>query len=147
MKKFMFGIFSALFGISANAQIESADWKLDPTETTIGIHLISDYGNGQSLLSKEISNKSIATEINKLDWVSNFYQFIVVLEPGISMEIGGSLNGINGLSAMYRNRHNRINAVINEAPESVLQMQNILEDFILGDDQWKKKYDFDFKAY
>ncbi|CAA0092700.1 Uncharacterised protein [BD1-7 clade bacterium] len=147
MKKFMFGIFSALFGISANAQIESADWKLDPIETTVGIHLISDYGNGQALLSKEISNKIISSEINKLDWVSDFYQLIVVLEPGISMEIGGSLNGIDGLSAIYRNRHNRIDAVISEAPESVLQMQNILEYFILGDDQWQKKYDFGFKTY
>ncbi|MBU8921221.1 MAG: hypothetical protein KOO63_05320 [Bacteroidales bacterium] len=147
MKKFLFGIFAALFGISANAQIASADWTVDPTETTVGIHLISDYGNGQTLLSKEISNKIIATEINKLDWVSNFYQFVVVLEPGVSMEVGGSLNGIDGLSAMYRNRHNRIDAVINEAPQTVLQMQNILEDFILGNDQWQKKYDCNFKAY
>ena len=147
LKKLLFGIFAALFGINANARIESADWTLYPTETTVGIHLISDYGNYQTLLSKDISNKIISTEINKLDWVSNFYQFVVVLEPGISMEVGGSLNGIDGLSAMYRNRHNRIDAVINEAPETVLQMQNILEDFILGDHKWQKKYDFDFKAY
>jgi hypothetical protein len=147
LKNFLFGMFAALFGINANAQNVDSDWTVDSTETIVGVHLISDYGSDQVILSKEISNKVIATEINKLDWKNNFYQFVVVLEPGVSMEVGGSLNGIDGLSAMYRNRHNRIDAVINEAPESVLTMQKILEYFILGNDQWQKEYDFNFKAY
>lgn len=147
MKRLLFGMFYALFGFTANAQIESSDWRKDPTETVVGVHLISDYGSGQTLLSKEISNKIIATEIQKLDWENNFYQFVVVLEPGVSMEVGGSLNGIDGLSAMYRNRQERIDAVINEAPETVLQMQTILEDFILGNDNWQKAHSFNFKSY
>ena len=147
LKKFLFGMISVLFGITADAQIDPSDWRDDPTETVVGVHLLSDYGGGQTLLSKEISKKIIAQEIQKLDWENNFYQFVVVLKPGVSMEVGGSLNGVDGLSAMYRNRHNRIDAVINDAPETVLQMQRILESFILGGEEWRKEYDFDFKSY
>mgnify|MGYP001189806281 FL=1 len=63
------------------------------------------------------------------------------------MEVGGSLNGIDGLSAMYRDRNNRVDAVIKRPPETVKQMQEILESFISENGNWQQLYDFEFTNY
>lgn len=147
MKKLLLGLLTAVLGLNAAAEIKPDDWRSESSESMVGIHLISDYGNGQQVLSKEIAEDIISKELNKLDWENNFYQFVVVIEPGVSMEVGGSLNGVDGLSAMYRNRHKRIDAVIKQPPETVKQMEEILFEFVAGNDAWKKKYDFDFMYY
>jgi len=147
MKRLLTGLFLTLFGTSTSDPPNQDAWQTDPTETLVGIHLISDYGNKQVTLSTEISKELIAKELNKLDWENRFFQFVVVVSPGVSMEVGGSLNGIDGLSAMYRDRHNQVDAVIKQPPQTVHEMQNILESFISGKDNWKKSYEFEFKNY
>lgn len=121
-------------------------WMKDATESEVGVHLIFQ-GDRHVHLSAKLDMEFIANELNKLNWKEHFYQFIVVVEPGISMEVGGSLNGIDGLSAMYRNRHERIDAVIRNPPKSVLEMQEILEAFIKPEEKWERKYAFDYYSY
>ena len=48
------------------------------------------------------------------------------------MEVGGSDNSIDGFSVMYRNRHNRIEAVIVSPPTTSEAMAEILMEFIKG---------------
>ena len=138
---------AGLFGIGVSAPAAANDWMDDPTEATAGVHLLSDYGSDHKYLSSDISIAAISEEIRKLDWQENFYQFVVVMDPGISMEVGGSMNGIDGLSAMYRNRHDRIVAVIKEPPENVTEMIDILDQFISGTNEWMHKHDFEFSSY
>jgi hypothetical protein len=130
---------------AVNAYAES--WKEDPSETVVGIHLLTDYGSGHQLLSQELSEKKIREEIYKLEWQRKFYQLVVVTEPGISMEVGGSMNPNVGLSAMYRNRRNRIDAVIISPPSTVDEMAEILIAFLREDESWKKEYEFEFTKY
>ena len=147
LKRFLIGLFVTLFGANSSAQVNQDAWKEDPAETIVGIHLISDYGSEHTILSTEISREIIDKELEKLDWNNNFYQFAVVVSPGVSMEVGGSLNGIDGLSAMYRDRNNRVDAVIKRPPETVKQMQEILESFISENGNWQQLYDFEFTNY
>ncbi|ACE83307.1 PLD nuclease N-terminal domain-containing protein [Cellvibrio japonicus] len=121
-------------------------WKEDKTETAVGIHIIFPDGKHDHI-SDKLDLEIIEKEIKKLDWHSNFYQFIVVIKPGISMEVGGSLNGVDGLSAMYRNRINRVDAVIRTPPEDVSEMQKILKVFLMPGEEWRKKYEFNFTHY
>ena len=108
---------------------------------------MSDYGDDYDYLSEEISTRIISSEINKLDWENGFFQLIVVVEPGVSMEVGGSLNGIDGLSAMHRNRLKRVDSVIVNPPDSVYAMQRILEVFIDPNMEWDKEFEFEHTEY
>ena len=126
---------------------EPTKWQNEPVEATKGIHLLSDYGRKYCFLSQEISTSIIAAELNKLNWIECFYQFIVVKSPGISMEVGGNLNSTDGLSAMFTNHHIHTQAVIKRAPESIIEMKNILKAFIQSEDSWQKQYEFEFTDY
>ena len=119
----------------------------DHFERTIGLHLLANYGSKYSFLSSSVSQSTINHEIHKLDWPNSFYQLILVLEPGISMEVGGSLNPSDGLSARYLNRDTKTEAVIIKSPESVQEMENILVQFSNGGNLWKTTYQFDFVSY
>jgi len=125
----------------------ATSWENEPSESIIGIHLLSEYGSKYRFISKQVSSEIIQTELGKLDWKHKFYQFVVVIKPGISMEVGGSLNQHDGLSAMYRNRHKKVDAVIISPPTSVNQMAEILLSFIKADGTWKEKYAFEFVSY
>lgn len=132
--------------IEKSIAFDNEAWMLDKTESDVGVHLL--LSDGEHIhISGELNWKLIRKNLNDLDWNNNFYQFIVVTEPGISMEVGGSLNEIYGLSAMYRNRHKRVNAVIKQPPESVYEMERILEEFLKPNEVWIKKYDFKFTYY
>jgi hypothetical protein len=145
LKKLIIGLLVSLFGVSSGAK--EVDWKTSPIEAKVGIHLLSNYGSKHDFLNTTISSTIIAEELLKLDWKNNFYQFVVVSEPGISMEVGGSLNGIDGLSAMYTDRHQRIQGVIKQPPESVKEMQNILNSFLQPNRIWIQQYDFSYTKY
>ena len=147
MANFLTSFLANVLGIGARTPIASVNWREDPTEATVGIHLLSHYGSEQEYLSNETSIESIREELDRLDWEGNFYQFVVVIEPGISMEVGGSLNGVDGLSAMYRNRLDQVEGVIKEPPEDVLEMKHILELFVSGTDKWMQEYEFGFISY
>ncbi|WP_136663997.1 hypothetical protein [Pseudomonas leptonychotis] len=115
----------------------------EPHELTVGIHVIYDYGSSIELSTNEISDNSIRDTILSLDWQSGFYQVICTLHPGQTMEVGGSLNGIDGLSASYRNRSENIELVTNLPPESTNEMIEILSLFINNNLSWKSKFQFE----
>jgi hypothetical protein len=142
----MFKILSKLFfaGAVATEPVMAAE---DHFERTIGIHLLSNYGSEYSFLSESISQEYIEREIRKLDWHNSFNQFIVIIDPGVMMEVGGSLDPTDGLSARYLNRNTREEAVIVNPPESVSEMEDILIKFTSGSDSWKTDYSFDFVTY
>lgn len=121
-------------------------WMFDKTESEVGVHVLSSTGK-HTHISNKLTWELIRKELHTLDWHNNFYQFIVVTDPGVSMEVGGSMNGIDGLSAMYRNRQKRVDAVIKNPPESVYEMEKILEEFLKPNNIWVKKYDFEFTSY
>jgi hypothetical protein len=145
MKKILTSIFALVLG--ATSYVNALSWETEPSESIRGIHLLSNYGAKYSFISEQVSPAIIRRELDKLDWKNNFYQFVIVLQPGISMEVGGSLNPQDGLSAMYRDRHKRVDAVIVSPPTSVTEMGDILVSFIDADGSWRNKYEFEFVPY
>jgi hypothetical protein len=145
MKKLLTSIFALVLG--ATSYVNALSWETEPSESIRGIHLLSNYGAKYSFISEQVSPAIIRRELDKLDWKNNFYQFVIVLQPGISMEVGGSLNPQDGLSAMYRDRHKRVDAVIVSPPTSVTEMGDILVSFIDADGSWRNKYEFEFVPY
>src|SRR5690554_2423980 len=62
-------------------------WMFDKTESDVGIHVLSSTGK-HAHISNKLSWELIRKELHALDWRNNFYQFIVVTDPGVSMEVG-----------------------------------------------------------
>ena len=125
----------------------ASDWESEASETQVGVHVITNLGEEQHLVSSAISKQTIHSALRNLDWVNGFHQVVVVTSRGVSMEVGGSLDPGHGLSAMYRNRANRVDAVIVSPPETVEDMESILLSFIGKDDAWRQEYEFTFKHY
>ncbi len=115
----------------------------DPTAVP-GIHVISGFGEVHRLAASRATPQTIRDALQSVDWVHGFHQIVVVVTPGVSMEVGGSLDPQHGLSAMYENHAKGVQAVITEPPSSVEEMQDILLSFIEGDDAWKIEYRFNF---
>ena len=145
MKRLLASLLSLLLPVSSPAQMGT--WKSDPTESNVGIHVIPNFGDDPVVFSSTVSNDAIHTALQSVDWIKGFHQVVVVTSPGISMEVGGSLDPEHGLSAMYRDRPDRIDAVIVNPPETVEEMESILISFIGQDDSWRQEYEFDFKHY
>jgi len=116
------------------------DIKLDPSEVNIGVHLYSNYGEEYEFVSPEVSEDLVQKLINDLDWESNFYQIICTLEPGTTMEVGGSLNNLDSLSAVFRNRKYNIESVIVDPPSTRREMNEIMQSFISGTRVWYESY-------
>jgi hypothetical protein len=140
MKKRLIALLMAFFGVSGLSA--NSAWQEDPTESVKGIHILTDYGSQHQYLGENLDIVHVLSELRKLPWTTEFIQFVVVTEPGVSMEVGGSLNGIDGLSGVYRNRHTGTQAVTTNAPESVNEMEEILKSFLGGNEKWKSLFEF-----
>lgn len=127
-----------------DSSIAAADWRVDPVESKAGIHVVSNFGEEEVFFSADISVQTIKKALRSVDWEGGFHEVTVVLTPGVSMDVGGSLSPEHGLSAMYRNRLEYVEAVSREAPESVAQMEAILLAFIEPGDGWKDRWEFVF---
>lgn len=114
----------------------------DPTQERVGVHLLSDFGEGYAYVSEEPSIPIVVELMEGLDWERGFFQVIVTLAPGVSMELGGSLNGVDGLSGVYRNRAEQLHLVTSVPPDSVEDMVEIMQSFIRKDGLWQDKYQF-----
>jgi hypothetical protein len=108
-----------------------------------GLYLLSDYGHSCQLVSVAISPSAIEDLVNRIEWEAGFYQVICTRQPGVSMEVGGSLNGADGLSALYRNRPESVECVVTQPPENRAEMIQILISFALSKDPWHEKYTFE----
>ena len=119
---------------------EAEDIKADPSERNVGIHLLSNYGEIYEHITSDVENSGIKDLIDRLNWESGFYQVICTIEPGVSIEVGGSLNGYDGLSSVYRNRLKNIESVMVKPPETRGEMIEIMQSFAGGNDIWHTKH-------
>ena len=142
MKRLLAVLLSILLPTSAPAQTPA--WKKDPTESRAGIHVIPNFGNDPTVYSQAITEAAVRSALKSVDWEKGFHQVVVVLSPGTSMEVGGSLDPEHGLSAIYRNRHKGIEAVTRDAPRTVSDLEAILIAFIKPGDGWQQVQKFDF---
>ena len=142
------GLFSSIieyfFDTSSN---QESDWQSDPVESKVGIHILYDMGGEHRHWSERASIEEALSAIRSIRWEREFAQIIAVTEPGISMDVGGSLDDEHGLSAMHVNRHQRRNALIVPPPESVGEMEDIMRVFLVSDEAIFDKYRFDFGSY
>jgi hypothetical protein len=76
-----------LFVIGVSNVAADENWRSDQIESKRGIHLLSDYGSGYHYLGNNLELTNVLSELNKLNWRKNFLQFMVVKQPGISMEV------------------------------------------------------------
>jgi len=93
-------------------------------------------------VSKKPTDEDIENLIDSLEWVESFHQVILVLSPDVSMEVGGSMNPEDGLSAVYRNKEKGIHWVTEFPPSNTGQMIQILTLFKSEDESWEKLYGF-----
>lgn len=142
MKRLLDLLLSMLLPPASTAQ--QTTWETDPTETEVGIHVIPNFGDDPVIHSPDIDEAAVRSALQSVDWVNGFHQVVVVLSPGTSMEVGGSLDPEHGLSAMYRNRREGIEAVTREAPETLGDLEAILLAFIEPGDGWRQVQAFNF---
>ena len=142
MKSIFETLVSFLLPTSAPRKIYA--WQDDPIESTVGIHVVPHFGDDPTEFYSEISQDSVRAALRSVDWENGFHQVVVVISPGISMEVGGSLNPDHGLSACYRNRLEGSEAVTREAPETISRLEAILLAFLEPGDSWQQVQVFDF---
>lgn len=118
-------------------------WETHPVESRIGTHIIANFGDDQTRFFPEVTETRIRTALKSVDWGNGFHQVVVVTAPGVSMEVGGSLDPDHGLSAVYRNRHERTELITKDAPRSIAELEAILLAFAKQDDSWRKVREFD----
>ena len=119
---------------------ESSD---DSVEDIPGLHVLSEVGDQHRLLDKNPTEETIRTTIRGLDWVGGFHQVILVTSPGVSLEVGGSLDQDDGLASVYRDWKNKIYRVTREPPTTIENMEDLLVSFHLGDGRWEEMYDYE----
>lgn len=124
---------------STDAQESSSE----PVDDFPGLHVLSEYGAQHRFVDKNPTEETIRATIRSLDWVGGFHQVILVTSPGVSLEVGGSLDPDDGLASVYRDSKNKIYRVTREPPITVEHMEDLLVSFYLGDGQWKRMYDYD----
>ena len=142
MKSFFATLLALLLPASAPQQVHA--WQEDPIESRVGIHIVPNFGDDPTEFIPDVSAEAVRTALKSVDWVRGFHQVVVVTAPGISMEVGGSLNPDHGLSAVYRNRPEGLEAVTREAPETIAQLEAILLAFLEPGDSWQQVQVFDF---
>ena len=76
-----------------------ASWESDPVESRVGVHCLSQFGDVHEFVDEEITKEGVSRLLRSLDWSSKFHQVFVVATPGVSMEVGGSLDVEHGLCA------------------------------------------------
>ena len=135
--------FLSLF-IPASALAQAHAWEANPVESKIGIHVIPNFGDDPTVYLPIISEEAVRSALRSVDWVNGFHQVVVVLSPGTSMEVGGSLEPDHGLAAVYRNRHEQTEAVTKYAPEAVDDLEAILIAFLNLGDGWTRVQEFEF---
>lgn len=132
--------FLSLFGIrpkKAPAQVVDG-----PEGRKIGLHVLSDFGDTHTFVAEAPNRRIIVSTIRALDWETGFHQIILVKEPGVSLEVGGSLNPDDGLSAVYTDEKRNVCKVTSSPPETVEDMVSLLVSFLTGGGRWEQMYDF-----
>ena len=113
----------------------------EPVPDVPGLHVWSEYGAEDRLVDKNPTEETIRATIRGLDWIGGFHQVFLVTSPGVSLEVGGSLDPDDGLSSAYRDLKRKIFRVVTEPPTTVENMEDLLVSFYLGDGQWERMFD------
>jgi hypothetical protein len=121
---------------------EAAPEPPDRISGVTGLHVLSDYGSDHEHRSNEPEESTIIDLMNSLEWDCGFYQVVLVLPTGESMEVGGSLDPDDGLSSSYRNDAQGIHRVTEDPPTTVNEMTNVLLSFHRGDNQWEEMFNY-----
>ena len=139
-KESVFARLLSLLGIgSAKSTVQVVE---EPVGSKIGLHVLSDFGETHVFVSETPNRRLIISTIRALDWDSGFHQVILISAPGVSMEVGGSLDSSNGLSSIYQDENRDIARVTASPPKTVEDMEAILVSFLAGDGRWERMYDF-----
>ena len=96
--------------------------------------LLSDYGSSEKIISNEPTEKMIIELIDSLDW-NNFYQVIIEKENKDYMEVSGSLDPADGLSALYQEKNKQY--VIVNPPKTIEELKKIAISYFKNDKYWK----------
>ncbi|MDD1508906.1 hypothetical protein [Pseudomonas sp. CNPSo 3701] len=123
--------------------IVSCGPSIDNSNETVGLHVISGFGEKYSFISNSPNDIDISNTIDNLDWEGGFHQVILVTSPGISIEVGGSLDPSDGLSSVYRDLNKEIYRVTVEPPATVEEIKAILLSFHSGDNKWESMYQYE----
>lgn len=123
-------------------QTDAREPSDDPVEDAPGLHVLSDYGSEHGFVDKTPTEETIRATLRSLDWVGGFHQVVLVTSPGVSLEVGGSLDPDDGLAAVYRDSKNNIFRCPSKPPTTIENMEDLLISFYLGDGRWEHMYDF-----
>jgi hypothetical protein len=145
MNKFLATLLALFLPASAEGQApsQSAAWQGDPVESKVGVHVVPNFGDDPTEFTPLISKETVRAALKSVDWINGFHQVVVVTSPGISMEVGGSLDPEHGLSAVYRNRPEGVELVTREAPDTISQLEAILLAFLEPGESWRQVQEFD----
>jgi hypothetical protein len=136
-------LFLSLVYAPAKAQIA------DDVNSTVGLHLITTdpFNQRYEFISANPTLAEIEELLDNLDWVGKFHQVVLTKSNNISMEVGGSMDPEDGLSAVYRELDNKVYSVTGAPPSNVGQMKQILSLFMNNDNSWKTLYEFKTYPY
>ena len=118
-----------------------------PEIEIVGLHVLTNFPTERVFVTDSPVEADIVETIRDLDWRNGFHQVILVTSPGVSMEVGGSLEPGVGLSSVYRDLNNRIYRVTRYPPETTMEMEKILLSFHAGDNEWEEMYIYDLVPY
>lgn len=110
----------------------------EEVEDVPGLHVLSGFGSEHRFIDKNPTEKTIRATIRDLDWFGGFHQVLLVTSPGVYFAVSGSLDPDHGLSSSYDDAKKGVHLVINEPPESVANMEELMVSFYHGDGRWKR---------
>lgn len=122
---------------------DALELSVDSVDWCPGLHVFSADEAQDRLVDKNPTVDIIRATIRSLDWVEGFHHVVLVTSPGVSLEVGGSLDPDTGLSSSYVDENNSIVRIIRDAPLSVKHMEDLLVSFHSGDGRWEKYNEYE----
>ena len=133
-------LFLAFFGVrNSKPTVRVTD---GPDGERVGLHVLSDYGDIHRFISDTPNRRIIIDTIRELDWENGFHSVILIKQPGLSLEVGGSLDPSDGLSSVYTDEANGAVEVTIDPPQSIGEMENLLVDFLGAAGRWRQMHQF-----
>jgi len=136
-------VVGLLVELCFGSDIHTEEPSGDPLPDVPGLHVLSEYGAQHKFVDNTPTEETIRVTVRGLDWVEGFHQVLLVTSPGVSLEVGGSLDPQDGLASVYRDCKNEIFRVTREPPTTVENMEELLVSFYLGDGRWEQMYDYE----
>ena len=97
--------------------------------------VMSDYGKTERQVSSQATEQEVLQTMQSLDW-SGFHQVVLHRPNGDWLEVGGSMDPLDGLSVMFEEGGKQL--VIKEPPSTPEEMTQFLLGYLSCGDDWKK---------